>query len=140
MTKREMFVSILNGDINDEVKAMVEAEITHMDEANAKAAEKRAAKAAEDAPLYEAALANAGDGITASALGEILEVSTQKASYILRALVAQGKMTAEDTKIDKRACKLYHLVQFGTNPRKDTPFGVYFFMLRISRIFQLVKC
>jgi len=110
MTKREMYVAILNGEINDEVKTMVQAELDHMDAANEKAAAKRAEKAAEDAPLYEAALANAGDGITASALGEILEVSTQKASYILRALVAQGKMTSEDVKIDKRNCKLYKLV------------------------------
>lgn len=109
MTKKEMFTSIVNGTITDEIKAMAANEIEKIDAANAKAAEKRAQKVAENQPIIDAALTKAVNGITASDLGAMYGCTTQKASYILRTLAAEGKLVASDVKVDKKPCKLYKL-------------------------------
>lgn len=85
MTEREVMQAIVEGNVTEEVKTWAEARIVKLDEQNKKAAQKRAEKRAENLPLIEKIQELLGEEpITASAIGEYLEVSTQKASSLLR--------------------------------------------------------
>ena len=109
MTKREFLEAIVGlgaeGKIESELGAFAEEEIVKMDEALAKRREKTSAKAAENAPLmdkiYEDILKE-DEVVTATVVGELMEVSTQKASALLRKMVDEGRATAEDVKIPKK--------------------------------------
>lgn len=72
-------------------------------------AERRAKKAEENAPLFEALeeILSAEPLTAADAAGKI-GVSVQKASHLLRALVDAGKANVQDIKIPKKgSCKAY---------------------------------
>lgn len=109
MTKREFLEAIVGlgaeGKIESELGAFAEEEIVKMDEALAKRREKTSAKAAENAPLmdkiYEDILKE-DEPITATTVGELMEISTQKASALLRKMVDEGRATSEDVKIPKK--------------------------------------
>lgn len=114
MTKYELFTAMSNyfqgaGAFKTEEEAntfMAEAATLCAKEAAAlenvakRNAEKRAAKNAENAPLYEQALEFIGtDARTASDVAAVLDVNVQKASSLLRQLVAEGKLTVTDVKV-----------------------------------------
>ena len=109
MTKREFLEAIVGlsteGKIESELGAFAEEEIVKMDEALAKRREKASAKAAENAPLmdkiYEDILKE-DEPVTATVVGELMEVSPQKASALLRKMVDEGRATVEDVKIPKK--------------------------------------
>ena len=109
MTKREFLTAIVElgveGTISSELGDFAEEEIAKLDEALAKRREKVSAKAAENAPLmdkiYEDILKE-DEVVTATVVGELMEVSTQKASALLRKLVDEKRATAEDVKIPKK--------------------------------------
>ena len=109
MTRTEMLTVVMNDerlaqDVRDTAAEMLEK----IQSANARKvernAEKRAAKAEAEAPLYATAretLAGASSDapLIAAVLAEILGVSSSKASVILRALVAEGSATVADVKV-----------------------------------------
>ena len=109
MTKREFLTAIVElgteGTISSELGDFAEEEIEKLDAALAKRKEKVSAKAAENAPLmdkiYEDILKE-DEVVTATVVGELMEVSTQKASALLRKLVDEKRATAEDVKIPKK--------------------------------------
>ena len=109
MTKREFLTAIVElgveGTISSELGDFAEEEIAKLDEALAKRRAKVSAKAAENAPLmdkiYEDILKE-DEVVTATVVGELMEVSTQKASALLRKLVDEKRATAEDVKIPKK--------------------------------------
>ena len=109
MTKREFLTAIVElgteGTISSELGDFAEEEIAKLDAALAKRKEKVSAKAAENAPLmdkiYEDILKE-DEVVTATVVGELMEVSTQKASALLRKMVDDGRATAEDVKIPKK--------------------------------------
>ncbi len=109
MTKREFLTAIVElgteGTISSELGDFAEEEIAKLDAALAKRKEKVSAKAAENAPLmdkiYEDILKE-DEVVTATVVGELMEVSTQKASALLRKMVEDGRATAEDVKIPKK--------------------------------------
>ena len=109
MTKREFLTAIVElgteGTISSELGDFAEEEIAKLDEALAKRRAKVSAKAAENAPLmdkiYEDILKE-DEVVTATVVGELMEVSTQKASALLRKMVDEGRATAEDVKIPKK--------------------------------------
>ena len=109
MTKREFLTAIVElgteGTISSELGDFAEEEIAKLDEALARRREKVSAKAAENAPLmdkiYEDILKE-DEVVTATVVGELMEVSTQKASALLRKMVDEGRATAEDVKIPKK--------------------------------------
>lgn len=119
-TKNGFFKAVVakvNGEAVDEMwtdEALVEfaeGEIAKLAEANAKAAEKRAAKAAENDGIKEEILALLADGeLTASEVGLAKEISTQKASAMLRQLETAGLVVSREVKRDKRKAKAYKLV------------------------------
>lgn len=109
MTKREFLTAIVGlgaeGKISSELGDFAEEEIAKLDEALAKRREKVSAKAAENAPLmdkiYEDILKE-DEVVTATVVGELMEVSTQKASALLRKLVDEKRAIVEDVKIPKK--------------------------------------
>ena len=109
MTKREFLTAIVElgteGTISSELGDFAEEEIAKLDAALAKRKEKVSAKAAENAPLmdkiYEDILKE-DEVVTATVVGELMEVSTQKASALLRKLVDEKRAIVEDVKIPKK--------------------------------------
>lgn len=85
MTNREMFTAIINGEVTDEVVAKATEEIAKLDARNAKRAEKPSKKAQENAPIIEAIKSVLTDEPkTASDIATLCEISTQKASALLK--------------------------------------------------------
>lgn len=111
MTNREFYTAIANGTINDEVIAHASASLEKMDAANEARKNKPSKTALENAPIIEA-LTNAltADPQTAADLATAVGISTQKASSLLRQIVASGVAVASDIKVPKKgACKGYSL-------------------------------
>ena len=110
MTKREFLTKVTEGTITDEMKEFAKAEIAKLDAELAKAAEKRAAKKAENAPLAEALQAILTDEpITASQIAEAVEGinNVSKATVIAKILVDSGVASVTDVKVKGRAVKGY---------------------------------
>lgn len=85
MTKREMFIAIVNGNVTEEVKAMAQAEIEKMDARNAKRRETPSKKAVVNAVIItKISEVLTKEPQTASAIAEKVGISTQKASALLR--------------------------------------------------------
>lgn len=114
MTKREFLEKVITLEgVSEEMVAFAENEIEQIDASNKKAAERRAAKRAEDQPLIDKIMdmvEQSEAAVTASEVGEMLEVSTQKASALLRRLVSDNVLAVEDIKKGSRAVKGYTLV------------------------------
>ena len=116
MTNREFYTNIANGIITDAEKGFALAAIAKMDETNEKRKNKPSKKAEENAPVIEA-LTNAltSDPQTAADLAVAVGISTQKASSLLRQIVASGVAVATDIKVPKKGtCKGYSLAPVET--------------------------
>lgn len=114
MTNREFLTAIVNGTVNDETTAYAQAALDKMDAANEKRRNTPSKKAVENQPLVDAIL----DGIltsepkTASDVAAELGINVQKASALLRAIVADGKAVASDVKVAKKGTqKAYALAE-----------------------------
>ena len=115
MTNREFYTNIANGNITEAEKEFALAAIAKMDETNEKRKNKPSKTAVENAPVIEA-LTNAltSDPQTAADLGAQVGISTQKASSLLRQIVAAGAAVATDIKVPKKGtCKGYALAPVG---------------------------
>lgn len=108
MTNREMFTAIINGEVTDEVVAKATEEIAKLDARNAKRAEKPSKKAQENAPVIEAIKSVLTDEPqTASDIATLCEISTQKASALLKQI---DGLTVTDVKVKgKGTRKAYSL-------------------------------
>lgn len=107
MTKREFMEAIVkfaeDGTVGAEYGAFAEEEIKKLNETLARRREKVSAKQAENAPLMDKIYEMLGDEpVTATVIGEMLEVSTQKASALLRKMVDEGRVAKTDVKIPKK--------------------------------------
>lgn len=108
MTNREFLNAIASTEtIADELREHAAAALVKLDETNAKrkekAAEKPSKKAEENAPLVTAAIEALGtETKTASDIAEAMGITVQKASYLLRTAVAEGRATVEDIKLPKK--------------------------------------
>ena len=108
MTKREMYVAIINGEMNDEVKEMAAELLEGLDASNAKrkekADEKRAEKLAEEAKLVDSIVEFLGDEfVTASDICDAFEdiKSAQKATILVKRAVEDGRVVTEKIKHGK---------------------------------------
>lgn len=111
MTKREVLTMVINGEMNEEVKAWAEAEIAKMDKANETRRNKISKKALENAPIVEAIVKVLSDEPqTATMIGEAVGVSTQKASALLRQIVEAGNATKVDVKIKGKGTQKGYLL------------------------------
>lgn len=85
MTRREMFEAIVNGNISDEVVNMALHEIEKMDERNMKRRNTASKKAKENEPIKAEILKVLTDApMTAANVAEVVGITTQKASALLR--------------------------------------------------------
>ena len=110
MTKREFLTQVIAGTVSDEVVEFAKNEIAKLDAELAKAAEKRAAKKAENAPLMDALQAILTDEpITASQIAEQIDGinNASKATVIAKILVESGIATVSEVKVKGRTVKGY---------------------------------
>ena len=113
MTKREFFEAIakLEG-IDAELCLFAEKEIAKMDERNAKRKAQPSKTAQANEPIKESIcefLKTVDAPVIAKAIGEAVEISTQKASALCRQLVEDGKLVASEEKVKGRKVKAYAL-------------------------------
>ena len=109
MTKREFMEAIAAGTIGEETMQFAVDELKKMDEAAEKRKEKAAEKKAELEPIMDKIYNDilSDEPVTATVIGERLEISTQKASAIMRKMVEAGRVNKTDVKIQKRVVKGY---------------------------------
>lgn len=104
MTQREFLTAVSKSNLNPEVVAFAEAEIEKMDARNEKRKATPSKTAQANEPIKEEivkVLTERGTLCSAD-VGELVEISTQKASSLLRQLVEDGKVKSEDKKVPKK--------------------------------------
>lgn len=114
MTNREFYEAIVNGTINDEVTAHAQSALEKMDATNEKRRNTPSKTAIENQPLIDTIVGGilTAEPKTASDVAAELGVSVQKASALLRAIVADGKATVSDVKVAKKGTqKAYALAE-----------------------------
>lgn len=114
MTYREFLTNIKEANINDEMTAYAEAALNKMDAANEKRRNTPSKKAVENQPMIDKIVDEilTNEPKTASDVAAELEVSVQKASALLRAIVADGKANVSDVKVAKKGVqKAYTLAE-----------------------------
>lgn len=105
MTQREFFTTIVEGaTVTAEMEAFASHALANIDKANESRHERQSKKAQENEPLLvqiETDILTV-EPITASNVAAILGTSTQKATALLRALVAAGRAQVQDVKVTGR--------------------------------------
>lgn len=113
MTEREFLNLVINGNINEDVKAYATEGIAKLDAKN----EKRKNTPTKEQLANEGLKSNilellANSPMVASEVGASLGVSTQKASALCTLLVKEGKVAVADIKVkNKGTVKQYSLVE-----------------------------
>ena len=111
MTNREFYTAILESPVADDLKDFASERIAKLDATNAKRQSKPSKRSVANEPIKMTLLANIGAGTTASDVAPKCEISVQKASALLRQMVADGQLTVEDVKMPKKGIvKFYKVV------------------------------
>ena len=115
MTNRE-FLNAVSAceNCSEEVREYAQAAIAKMDATNEARKNKPSKKAEENAPIMEQIVNEilTSEAQTASAIAEAAGISVQKASALLRQIVADGKATVTEVKIPKKGTqKAYAAVE-----------------------------
>lgn len=114
MTQKEFLTKVIETVADEELKAYAEKALEKMAARLAARKEKMTPKQEANAALKEQILAyfteNPNTALGAAAVGEMFEISTQKASPLLRQMVEAGALTVEDVKVTgKGTVKSYSL-------------------------------
>lgn len=113
MTKREFYNAIANGQMTDELMDYATEQITRMDSANEKRKNTLSKKQEENEAVKVEMLKHLGtEPMTATTVGELMGISTQKASALLRQLVNDSKATATEVKIPKKGTQKGYVRNF----------------------------
>jgi sRNA-binding protein len=103
MTNREFYSNIVNGNITEEVVAHATAAIEKLDAALEARKNKPSKKATENAPVLETITGIlTSEPAVASDIATAAGISTQKASALLRQLVATGVAVQTEVKVPKK--------------------------------------
>ena len=104
MTNREFYTLISNGTINDEVIAHATSALEKLDATNEKRRNTPSKTAIENQPLVDEIVNSilTNEAKTASDVARVLGVSVQKASALLRQIVADGKAVVSEVKVPKK--------------------------------------
>ena len=105
MTNREFLIAVSACEAcSEEVREHATNAIAKMDATNEARKNKPSKKATENAPIMEQIVNEilTTEAKTASAVAEEAGISVQKASALLRALVAEGKAEVTEVKIPKK--------------------------------------
>ena len=112
MTTREFLNTIIEANINEDVTAQAQAMIATLDKRNAKRAATPSKTAVANEPIKAsiAELLTSGSK-TASEVAVALNLTTQKASALLRQMVESGVLASAEVKVPKKGkCKSYSVV------------------------------
>jgi len=105
MTTRQHLEAIANGTISGLTRDWARGQIEKLDARNSKRKEKPTKTALENAPIKATILdyltENKGNKYTEVELGAVVEATHNKAGSLVRQLVAEGKVSVEETKIPK---------------------------------------
>lgn len=101
MTRREFMEMVIADTTNETIADFARSEIEKMDRKNELAKSRKSKKSAENEPIKEKiySVLNSEEVTTASVVAEKVEISTQKASALLRQMVEDGRITVEDVKV-----------------------------------------
>ena len=114
MTTREFLNSVISANISEELTDYAKDAIVKLDARNAKRASKPSKTAIANEPI-KAQIAEylADKGATTSTeIGGAIGISTQKASALLRQMVENGVLVAEEVKVPKKGkVKSYSLAK-----------------------------
>ena len=111
MTTREFLNAVITSNISDEMNEKAQALINALDKRNSARKDKPSKTAIANAPIKQAMVEYLkGKGtVTASAVGEGMNLSTQKASALLRQLAEEGVVATSEVKEKKGKVKGYTL-------------------------------
>lgn len=111
MTKREFYFAIINNTVSPEVIAMAEDELKAMTEKSAKLKAKNEEKNAAGFAAIREFFAGHGEGqVLTSEVAEFTDMTTSKASALLRKMAESGELVQEDIKVSgKGTRKAYRL-------------------------------
>ena len=113
MTKREFYNAIANGQMTDELMDYATEQIARMDSANEKRKNTLSKKQEENEAVKAEMLKHLNtEPMTATTVGELMGISTQKASALLRQLVNDSKATATEVKIPKKGTQKGYVRNF----------------------------
>ena len=103
MTQREFFTAIVNGTINADIQTYAADAITKLDKRNAARASKPTKSQQANAPLMEEMCEYLKDKkeVLASEIAAHLDVTTQKASSLLKLLADDKKVVVTEIKVPK---------------------------------------
>ena len=111
MTNREFYTAVIALETaTDEIKTYAQERLVKLDATNEARKNKPSKKATENAPLMDQIFNEvlSSEAVTAATVAETIGVSVQKASHLLRALVADGRANVADEKMPKKgAVKVY---------------------------------
>jgi len=112
MTNREFYTAIANANLSDEITAFATAAIEKMDATNEKRRSTPSKTAIENQPLLDKIVGEilTAEPKTATDVAGELGVSVQKASALLRALVAEGKAVQGEAKIPRKGVQKTYAV------------------------------
>ena len=113
MTNREFLNKVMNNNIDTAVIEFAKNQLAKLDERNKKRSSTMNARQKENetikAEIIDFIKEN-GQSVVASEIGEQFEISTQKASALLRQLAESGTLNADTVKIPKKGkVKTYSL-------------------------------
>jgi len=111
MTKREFLNVVAESNMADEIKEYAKAQLEKMDYANEKRRNKLSKKALENLPIIEEIEKMlTSEPQTATVIGEHVGISTQKASSLLRKVVASGFAEKVDVKVKGKGTQKGYLL------------------------------
>lgn len=112
MTQREFFTAVIESEISEELTAYATAQIEKLDAKNANRSSKPSKKSLENEPIKAAILETLTDEYQpAAAIALALDISTSKASALLRQLNNEGKIEVVEMKVPKKGkCKGYRVI------------------------------
>ena len=104
MTNREFYTAIINNEnVAQNIKDFAQGEIAKLDARNDKRKNTQTKAQKENEGIMTSILDHLANGsAVASEIATAVGISTQKASALLRQIVADGKATVTDVKIPKR--------------------------------------
>ena len=139
MTKIEAYKAVVDGQVTEDVlekfREMIEAHETETEKRRERAAEKRAEKLEGEKALEDGILAVLGEEpMTASDIAEAVEgiKTPQKATVVVKRLVAAGLAHVQDVKGKKGKVKGYTLAQ--AQPKLQLVKVTYTYYLYVIRI------
>ena len=101
MTRKDFYNAVIEANISVDMNAFASHALANIDKANESRRERQSKKAQENEPLLAQIETDilTVEPITASNVAAILGTSTQKATALLRALVAAGRAQVQDVKV-----------------------------------------